>query len=176
MDTHPHIVEIDVDTLSELVEAADNWSTELSDYIIPEADEDHSPGYTESQESIDAAIATARALYTAPAVPRGFWPQIDHQLDRIRRERPETFDAVRAILLDPAYDEVVAEVNRNFPRTFSAEAAFFAGVGGENTLRAALVTAGWRVRSSAAWYHYALTHPITDETLTYIEGDVERNG
>lgn len=108
------------------------------------------------------------------AVPSRFWPQVDHQLDRVVVERSTTFDEVRAILLDPAYDEIVAEVNRNFQRHFDDNSAFFAGSGGDATLRSALESAGWWVVASQAPYYYSMVHRSTGETLTYIEGDVVR--
>ncbi|MFI9629274.1 hypothetical protein [Streptomyces sp. NPDC052042] len=116
-------------------------------------------------------------MHETPAkstVPTGFWPQISHQLDRIRTTHPSTFDEVRAILLDPAYTEIVAEMNRNGARSFDADSAFFAGSGGDKTLAEALRAAGWVKVIWRAPYHYAMQHIITAELLTYTEGDVQR--
>lgn len=110
---------------------------------------------------------------TAP-IPSGFWAQIDHQLARIAEQKPGTFDAVRQILLDDAYDQVVTENNRNGVRHFDDDSAFFAGSGGDATLFGALLDAGWRVTAYDADYFYVLAHELTGEVLTYIEGDVER--
>jgi hypothetical protein len=110
----------------------------------------------------------------AASIPTGFWKQIDHQLDRIEQECPDTYDEVREILLDPAYADVQADMNRNWVRKFSADQAFFAGSGGERSLRSALRDAGWVVTASMAWYYWAVEHPVTKEALTYIEGDVMR--
>ncbi|WP_026820032.1 hypothetical protein [Arthrobacter castelli] len=112
---------------------------------------------------------------SAPAtIPSGFWSQIEHQLHRIIIEKPGTFDEVRAILLDPAYDAVTADVNLNGVRTFGPNSAFFAGSGGESTLVHALHLAGWKTINARASYYYVLQQPDTGEILTYIEGDVER--
>jgi hypothetical protein len=103
-----------------------------------------------------------------------FWQQIDAQLDRIETEKPDTFDGVRAILLDTQYAAVVDDVNLNGVRTFGPDAAFFAGSGGDRSLWGALHTAGWARVWSGASYYYMVQHPITAETLTYCEGDVLR--
>lgn len=108
-------------------------------------------------------------------IPTGFWAQIDHQVARIINEQPNTFDAVRAILLDLSYNQIVAEVLRNGPRPFDLDSAFFAGSGGDTALASALFAAGWRTTAADASYYYAMTHPETDEVLTYIEGDVVRD-
>lgn len=107
-------------------------------------------------------------------IPEDFWPQIDHQLERIATEKPDTFEAVRDLLLDLNYDQIVVEVHRNGPRPFDLDSAFFAGSGGDATLLDTLERAGWQTVAFAASYHYAMTHPVTGETLTYIEGDVLR--
>lgn len=118
---------------------------------------------------------------TTPEIPGTFWGQIDHQLNRIRAEKPDTFAALRVILTDPTYDQIVKESTRygvrgehvplDDPRADPA-AAFFAGSGGDATLAAALYKAGW----SPVWvkesYWYAMSHPETSAVLTYIEGDV----
>lgn len=80
------------------------------------------------------------------------------------------------MLLDECYGAIIAEVNRNFLRRFSIDQAFFAGSGGEESLLEALSEAGWETTAVKASYHYVMTHPGTDETLTYIEGDLERGG
>lgn len=114
-------------------------------------------------------------MTTVPApVPAGFWQQIDHQLDRIKRDKPSTFDEIRAILLDPSYVDITAEINRNFVRHFGPDAAFFAGSGGDRTLFSTLYAAGWQPLEHEAAYYYAVQHPTTHEIITYTEGDVER--
>lgn len=107
-------------------------------------------------------------------IPTDFWAQIDHQVARIINEQPNTFDAVRTILLDLTYDQIVIEVHRNGPRPFDIDSAFFAGSGGDTSLASALFAAGWRTTAADASYYYAMTHPQTGEALTYIEGDVVR--
>lgn len=108
-----------------------------------------------------------------PVIPTGFWSQITHQLAAIVYHRPATFEGVRRILLDPLYDDIAAERNRNGVRHFGPDAAFFAGSGGDETLMRALVDAGWQIGTKKASYWYTMTHPATGETLTYTEGDVE---
>lgn len=99
-------------------------------------------------------------------IPHGFWPQIKHQLDRIVAEKPSTFDDVRAILNDPAYTALEPKESPN--------SAFFSGSGGDDTLYEALRLAGWQVRLYKATYHYVMSNLLSNETLTYTEGDVER--
>lgn len=108
-----------------------------------------------------------------PVIPTGFWPQITHQLAAIVYHRPTTFEGVRRILLDPLYDDITAERNRNGVRHFGPDAAFFAGSGGDETLMRALADAGWQIGTEKASYWYTMTHPATGETLTYTEGDIE---
>lgn len=113
-------------------------------------------------------------ISTQPPVPADFWAQINHQLSPITNAQASTFDEIRTVLLDPVYDEVTANVHRNFERKFDADSAFFAGSGGEATLAGALRAAGWKVTEDEASYYYAMVHVDTGEKLTYIEGDVVR--
>ncbi|MCY1718533.1 hypothetical protein OVA26_16475 [Microbacterium sp. SL62] len=106
-------------------------------------------------------------------VPAGFWRQIAHQLDRIRRSEGCSFDAVRDVLQDERYAEVIAEITRNGPTHQGDDATFFAGSGGDASLLEALLEAGWEMRAYSATCHYALRSP-DGETLTYCEGDVLR--
>ena len=85
-----------------------------------------------------------------------FWDQIDGQLDQIERAKPDTSDGVIAAL-GGADDK---------------GHGFFAGSGGDRSLLGALITAGWRVVASAAFYHYLVQHPATGDHLEYVEGDV----
>lgn len=111
---------------------------------------------------------------THATIPAGFWRQITAQLDRIATEPADTFDKVRAVLLDPAYYAVVSDVNLNGARRFDADTAFFAGSGGDDSLYGALRAAGWRMVKSEAFYYYVAQHPESGDTLTYCEGDVYR--
>ena len=106
-------------------------------------------------------------------IPEGFWPQIRHQLHRIAISNTDSFASVREILLDPAYDAVVEDVNLNGLRTFDKESAFFAGSGGDATLAAALSLSGWQTTTWVTSYYYVMKHFSTGELLTYIEGDVQ---
>lgn len=111
------------------------------------------------------------------SIPEDFWSQIDHQLQRIAAlepAQPDAFDAVRSILLDPAYTEIQRQNNLNGTRTFDADTAFFAGSGGDALLADALFKAGWRTIAVAAPYHYCKRHTVTEELLSYTEGDVQR--
>ena len=109
-------------------------------------------------------------------VPTSFWKQIDHQLDRIENEKPNTFAAVRQILLDPIYSEIMQDIGRYGPRSFSDKSAFFAGSGADRALESALAAAGWVVTDYHAYYHYSMRHPQTGQCLEYIEGDLEYRG
>ena len=53
----------------------------------------------------------------------------------------------------------------------SGAPGFFAGSGGDATLRGALSEAGWRLAWSKASYHYAMTAP-DGSSITYVEGDL----
>lgn len=110
---------------------------------------------------------------TTAAVPTTFWGQIDHQLGRIRTEKPQTFSGLREILMDPAYDQITQDVNRNGARSFGPGQAFFAGSGGDDTVFDALLDAGWMVTKFIADYHYTAIHPTTRGALSYTEGDLE---
>lgn len=112
---------------------------------------------------------------TTATAPTDFWGQILHQLKRIETEKPDTFDAVRAILLDSVYTAVTQDINRNWVRVFDADHAFFAGSGGDDTLLDALWEAGWQLAWHEASYHFAMTHPRNGESLVYIEGDLKRD-
>jgi hypothetical protein len=83
-----------------------------------------------------------------------FWAAIDSQLDAIERDRPSTFEGLRAVLGG------------------SRDGAFFGGSGGDRSLLSALRVAGWRVLWMQAGYFYAVQHPVSGEVVTYIEGDV----
>lgn len=107
-------------------------------------------------------------------VPAGFWAQIEHQIDRIADQKPRTFDEIREILMDLAYDKVVAEVHLNGTRRFDPDSAFFAGSGGDLSLPSALELAGWQLTAFAVGYHCVFTHESSGEVLTYTEGDVQR--
>ena len=85
----------------------------------------------------------------------GFWEHIDRQLDRIELQRPNTVEAVAA-LLDPP----------------SSGLAFFAGSGGSRQLCESLAVAGWRVDYIESDYHWTARHPVTLQSLEYVEGDI----
>lgn len=93
-----------------------------------------------------------------------FWTRIDKALDAIGDEAApaDTFAKVKAAL----------DADGNPDNSEAAAPAFFAGSGGDRTLREALRKAGWRCIWSEASYFYVMQHPGTGETLTYIEGDV----
>lgn len=110
---------------------------------------------------------------SARTIPNGFWPQIDDQLARISTAPVDTFDAVREILLDPRYDQIVTENDRNAKRVFDADSAFFAGSGGDAQLKSALTRGQWRIVRFSSSYYYVM-RSILGETLTYCEGDVLR--
>lgn len=119
------------------------------------------------------ATNTQTTSYTEP-VPDDFWGQIDHQLARIRFEKPGFFAQVRDILLDPVYDKITLERNRNFERDLDQSEGFFTGSGGNESLASALQTAGWELIDFNASYYYSRQNTRTGEMLTYIEGDVLR--
>lgn len=105
-------------------------------------------------------------------IPQDFWKQIDHQLDRIANEHPDTFIDIKAILDDPAYNEIQSEIHRNGTRIMPRGQSFFSGSGGDRSLASALVVADWMPIWTRASYHYAMRHRFTGDRLTYIEGDL----
>lgn len=118
-----------------------------------------------------------RPVFSHP-VPGGFWGQIQHQLDRIEREAPYTFDQVKEILDDPAYlrvqnDRRFDAPNRDLTKGHENN-TFFAGSGGDRTLRGALHEAGWKVTASESPFYYSAKNTFSGEELTYCEGDVSR--
>lgn len=92
---------------------------------------------------------------------RNFWNTITAQLAAIREDKPTTTAGIIEILGGSA--------------GASAGDAFFAGSGGDDQLVDALQDAGWRIRWISSPYYYTATHPITGDSLTYTEGDVDDN-
>jgi hypothetical protein len=97
---------------------------------------------------------------------QGFWQQIDRALAYIDDGEPETFDDVKLILDVWGDPDGVG--------THTPDVSFFAGSGGDRQLLDALDEAGWKTLWCKATYHFAVQHPRTLETLTYVEGDVYR--
>lgn len=87
-----------------------------------------------------------------------FWTNVNDSLDTIETDRPDTAAGVVNILNDYSAP--------------SAGDAFFPGSGGDRQLIDALRPAGWSVVWAEASYYYVARHDVSDETLTYIEGDV----
>jgi len=93
-----------------------------------------------------------------------FWTNINNALDTIKSTKPETVDAVCAIL----------DASGTIDKGVSAGLSFFAGSGGDRSLAASLRVAGWVTIWDEASYYYIMEHDVTGETLTYIEGDLYR--
>lgn len=127
------------------------------------------PGWSENNFVLDLVAWPCSAV---PPIPGDFWGQIEHQLARVKAEKPENFTQLREILLDPVYDKVQRDVHLNGERTFGVDEAFFAGSGGDSTLASALQAAGWELLDHKAPYYYARQNTRTGHVLTYIEGDV----
>ena len=90
-----------------------------------------------------------------------FWATIDRQLGQATKAASAS-DVLRifATADNPYGDPHI-----------SGAPGFFAGGGGDATLRGALSEAGWRLAWSRASYHWAMTAP--DGTgITYVEGDL----
>lgn len=83
-----------------------------------------------------------------------FWKIIDEQIRRLRTA--STVDEVLAIC----------------PEVSSGD-GFFAGGGGDETVYAALVDAGWSTVWYDAIYFWCMKSP-SGEPLTYVEGDLYR--
>jgi hypothetical protein len=86
-----------------------------------------------------------------------FWAGYAATLTRVRKEQPDTVDALAAILNDFQ------------PK--SAGVAFF-GNNADDQLAAALRDAGWHLRFLEHDYLWEAQHPRTGEWLHYVEGDV----
>lgn len=86
-----------------------------------------------------------------------YWAAYDRTLARVRTERPNTFDALKAIL--DAYEPP------------SSGDAFFPG-GADDDLADALHDAGWTLRFTEGVYVYTATHPTTGARLEHVEGDI----
>lgn len=91
-----------------------------------------------------------------------FWQVIDRQLTELRSARSAD-DVVRIL---------ATENNPYGDPHISGSPAFFAGGGGDETVRAALSAAGWRLAWSKAPYYYAMTAP-DGSAITYTEGDID---
>lgn len=87
----------------------------------------------------------------------GYWAMYDATLARIRDEKPDTFEALKAIL------------DRFHPP--SSADAFFPD-GADDTLAGALRSAGWTLKFFGADFVYKAKHPETGDRLHYIEGDI----
>lgn len=88
-----------------------------------------------------------------------YWAKYDATLARIRAERPETFDALKAIL-------------DTFEPPSSGD-AFFPG-GADDDLADALHDAGWQIELDEGTYVYRAWHPRTHEGIRHVEGDIYR--
>jgi hypothetical protein len=86
-----------------------------------------------------------------------FWTQYDETLARVRTERPSTVAALVAIL--------------NSFQDPSAGIAFF-GNNADDKLSDALMDAGWGLHFLERDYLWEARHPLSGETLHYVEGDV----
>lgn len=89
-----------------------------------------------------------------------FWTVIAKQLAELKQAA--TAQDVVTILS--------AERNPYGHDTIGAD-GFFAGSGGDDTVREALYDGGWRLIWSCASYHYAMRAP-DGSAITYIEGDI----
>lgn len=87
----------------------------------------------------------------------GYWSAYDATLARVRKEQPDTFAKLKAILdtLEPP----------------SSGDAFFPG-GADDTLADALADAGWELRFVEGSYVYIARHPRTGAKLEHVEGDL----
>lgn len=89
----------------------------------------------------------------------GFWATIDQQLEEATTATTAA-DVLRIFSAD-----------RNPYGPGHSAGPFFAGSGGDNTLRDALYTAGWSLAWSKASYYYAMNAP-DGSSITYVEGDL----
>ena len=86
-----------------------------------------------------------------------YWRLYDRTLARIRDDKPDTFEALKAIL------------DRFHPP--SSGEAFFPG-GADDTLGDALRDAGWHVDWEEGDYLWTAHHPMTGASIRHVEGDI----
>lgn len=86
-----------------------------------------------------------------------YWAMYDRTLARVRDEKPDTFQRLKAILVA-------------FHPPSSGD-AFFPG-GADDTLGDALEDAGWRVLWREGDYFWDARHPATGTRIEHVEGDV----
>lgn len=88
---------------------------------------------------------------------RAYWVKYDATLTRVRKEQPDTFAKLKAILDD-------------FEPPSSGD-AFFPG-GADDDLADALHDAGWSLHFTEGSYVYTARHPRTGAKLQDVEGDL----
>lgn len=98
---------------------------------------------------------------------RSFWAAVDAQLAEARAARSAD-DVMR--IFAPERDPYKLE---DTGHSHGGAPGFFAGGGGDDTLRDALYEAGWTLVWSKAWYHYSMRAP-DGSAITYVEGDLYR--
>ena len=91
-----------------------------------------------------------------------FWAAIDAQLEELRTAA--TADDVLRIL---------SQDRNPYGRDSSSADGFFAGSGGDGTVLASLMDAGWELLWFQASYHWA-ARARNGDRITYIEGDIYR--
>ncbi|MER5883065.1 hypothetical protein ABT160_04480 [Streptomyces sp. NPDC001941] len=89
-----------------------------------------------------------------------FWTVVNAQLEELKSARSAE-DVVR----------ILSKERNPYGQESIAADGFFAGSGGEFTLREALEEAGWKLLWSRAWFWYAMESP-DGSVITYIEGDI----
>jgi hypothetical protein len=95
-----------------------------------------------------------------------FWAKVRTQLEELESAKGAD-DAIR--ILSPERNPY----GPNWDGMDGAAEGFFAGSGGDGSVREALETAGWSVLWSRAWYWYAMEAPDGSQ-VTYCEGDLYR--
>jgi hypothetical protein len=88
----------------------------------------------------------------------GFWEAIDAQLAELKSAQGAD-DVIRILGTSDAQD--------------GAAQAFFAGSGGDGTVRESLYAAGWTNVWIEASYYWAMRAP-DGSVVTYVEGDIYR--
>ncbi|MFI8815710.1 MULTISPECIES: hypothetical protein [unclassified Streptomyces] len=95
-------------------------------------------------------------------MPDPFWAAVKEQLKELRSAK--CADDVTRIL---------SKERNPYGHEPIAGDGFFAGSGGANTVREALLTAGWETVWIRTGYWYAMKAP-DGSMITYIEGDIYR--
>lgn len=91
-----------------------------------------------------------------------FWTTIKEQLEELKSAKSAD-DVIR----------ILSHERNPYGEKCGSAAGFFAGSGGDGTVRDSLIEAGWTVIRAKAPYYYSMRAP-DGSVITYIEDDIYR--